>query len=605
MRLVFIYFDIMTAERMHIPDGYLSPATCAVLYGGAAPFWYVALARLKRVLHTQVVPRIALFSAFSFIVMMFNVPLPGGTTGHAIGVGIAAIVLGLWGSIVSISVALIIQAFLFGDGGITAIGANCFNMAIVGSLVAYAAYRLISGNAAVDSSRRVAAAGIAGYLAINAAALAAAIEFGIQPALFHDAGGAPLYAPYPLSVAIPAMMLGHLTIAGLAEAIVAAGIVGYLQRTNPSLLMSTAPERRPEKPLWIALATLLLLTPLGLWYGGAAWGEWSPEDFANAETRRQIAAASSNEAPPNAAPAGLARWTGFWHAPVPRYAPEFLKNASYGYLYSAMLGTGLIVVTFSAAGWVGRRALASHSNFAFAAGYAGQAESVAAERRALQGVDPRVKLAGFFAMIVAAVASRRLEPIVILFLGGVALGMASKVPIRTLVTRVWMPALLFSGAIAIPAIFLTAGGWRSATFLVARAETAATLSALLVLTTPWPHLLKSLRTFRVPVLLVMVLGMTYRYIFSILRTAVDMLESRKSRTVGQLTPAEQRRIMVASAGVLLGKSLQMSDEVHQAMLSRGFRGEVRLLDDFRLRLEDGCWAVAFLSFSGAMLWTGR
>src|SRR5258708_40360712 len=166
---------------MHIPDGYLSPATCAALYAGAAPFWYTSLHRLKRALNTQMIPLLSVFAAFSFIVMMFNLPLPGGTTGHAVGVGIAAIVLGLWGSILAISIALMIQALLFGDGGITAIGANCFNMAILGSLVAYGTYKVLSARTPLESPRRVMAGAIAGYVAINLSALAAAVELGIQP----------------------------------------------------------------------------------------------------------------------------------------------------------------------------------------------------------------------------------------------------------------------------------------------------------------------------------------------------------------------------------------------------------------------------------------
>src|SRR5215207_11493242 len=114
-------------------------------------------------------------------------------------------------------------------------------MAIMGSLVAYRVYRAIAGRAAISASRRVVAAAIAGYAAINVAALLAAIEFGIQPALFTDASGAPLYAPYPLSVAVPAMMLGHVTIAGLAELVVTGGVVAYLQRSDLSLLKLTAP----------------------------------------------------------------------------------------------------------------------------------------------------------------------------------------------------------------------------------------------------------------------------------------------------------------------------------------------------------------------------
>src|SRR5579884_4519146 len=140
---------------MHIPDGYLSPSTCAVLYGAAAPFWYAAFRRTARALETRMVPLLSVFSALSFIVMMFNLPLPGGTTGHAVGVAMAAIVLGPWGAILSLSMALVIQALLFGDGGITAIGANCFNMAIAGALVAWAVYRLACRGAPIGSTRRV------------------------------------------------------------------------------------------------------------------------------------------------------------------------------------------------------------------------------------------------------------------------------------------------------------------------------------------------------------------------------------------------------------------------------------------------------------------
>src|SRR5919205_1167101 len=104
---------------MHIPDGYLSPSTCVALYAAATPFWYVALQKVKRLMHTRLVPFLSVFAAFSFVVMMFNLPLPGGTTGHAVGMGIATIVLGPWASIIAISVALLIQAIFFGDGGIT------------------------------------------------------------------------------------------------------------------------------------------------------------------------------------------------------------------------------------------------------------------------------------------------------------------------------------------------------------------------------------------------------------------------------------------------------------------------------------------------------
>jgi cobalt/nickel transport system permease protein len=339
---------------MHIPDGYLSPATCAVMYAGSAPFWYVALRRVKRSLHTRLVPLVSLFAAFSFVVMMFNLPLPGGTTGHAVGVGLATVVLGPWASMLAISIALMIQAFFFGDGGITAIGANCFNMAIVGSLAAYGIYRVLAGRASISSPRRVIAAGLAGYGAINLSALCAAIEFGIQPMLYRDPTGAPLYCPYPLSISVPAMMIGHLTIAGLAELVVSAGVVAFLQRSDPSLLKATAgavdavEELRPRhsalRPLWVALGVLMTLTPLGILAAGAAWGEWVASDFANPALRREIASASLRQAPPVRAPAGLEKLSSLWTAPFARYAPPLVRSAAFGYLLSAMFGTGLVVL---------------------------------------------------------------------------------------------------------------------------------------------------------------------------------------------------------------------------------------------------------------------
>lgn len=348
---------------MHIPDGYLSPVTCAALYVLSAPFWAIALNRVKRLLNTRFVPLLSIFAAFSFVIMMFNIPLPGGTTGHAVGVGIAAIVLGPWGSMLAISVALLIQALFFGDGGITAFGANCFNMAIIGSLTASAVYRVIGRGATIASTRRVVAAALAGYAAINAAAFCASIEFGIQPMFFHAANGAPLYAPYPLGIAIPAMMIGHLTFAGLAELITAGGVVAYLQRSNPSLLKLTAPDAPGEslaeksgwgstRPLWIGLAALMILTPLGLLAAGTAWGEWGAHDFADPQAREEIAAASNNQSPPAAPPEGLARLAEIWTAPMPDYAPPFMTSQSFGYIMSAMFGTGLILLFFLLIGWI-------------------------------------------------------------------------------------------------------------------------------------------------------------------------------------------------------------------------------------------------------------
>lgn len=334
---------------MHIPDGYLSPETCAAAYALAVPLWAVAFRRVRRLLHTRTVPLLAVFSAFSFVLMMFNLPLPGGTSGHAVGMAVAAIVLGPWAAVVAVSVALLIQAVFFGDGGITTYAANCLNMAMAGVFVASWTNTLIAGKSAPESPRRVVAAAVAGYLSINTAALLTAFEFGVQPMLFHDASGTPLYAPYPLPVALPAMMVGHVSIAGFAELAITGGLVAWLQRSQPELLSPAEDAGRRSRSLWAWLAGLMLATPLGLLAAGTAWGEWSADDFASAAGRLEILQSSGGMPPPEAVPAGLERLASLWQAPIPDYAPAFLHSMPVGYVLSAVFGVGLILAFFLAA----------------------------------------------------------------------------------------------------------------------------------------------------------------------------------------------------------------------------------------------------------------
>jgi cobalt/nickel transport system permease protein len=226
---------------MHIPDGYLGPPTYLAAYAACAPLWGVAARRLRERLSARRAPLLAISAAFSFLVMMFNVPLPGGTTGHAVGGVLIAIAVGPWGAMLSITIALVIQALLFGDGGITSIGANCLNIAFVMPFTGYAAYRLLSGLLASEKGKAV-AAGIGGWVGLNAAALTTALMLGIQPLLHTGADGRALYAPYPLSVAIPAMMLGHLTLAGTVEGLITGLTVYFLRRSQSAWVFQSAAE---------------------------------------------------------------------------------------------------------------------------------------------------------------------------------------------------------------------------------------------------------------------------------------------------------------------------------------------------------------------------
>jgi len=225
---------------MHIPDGTLSPATFGAAYAVMVPVWVVAGRKLKKTLTARTVPLLAIGAAFSFVIMMFNVPIPFGSTGHATGAPLIAILLGPGAAVVAVSVVLAVQALLFQDGGITALAANCLNMAVIMPFVSYAIYRLAARGSDAKSARRMIAAGVAGYVGLSVAAVTAGIMFGLQPLIAHGADGRPLYFAYGLKVAVPAMAGEHLLVFGFVEAAVTAGALAYLARTEPALVVGVS-----------------------------------------------------------------------------------------------------------------------------------------------------------------------------------------------------------------------------------------------------------------------------------------------------------------------------------------------------------------------------
>ncbi|HXH48098.1 MAG TPA: cobalt ECF transporter T component CbiQ [Terriglobia bacterium] len=260
------------------------------------------------------------------------------------------------------------------------------------------------------------------------------------------------------------------------------------------------------------------------------------------------------------------------------------------------------------------------SSFVDALEHAFYAEQIARVDGLLQRLDPRVKLLGILGLVVPAAAARSFAVIAGLLAVAVVLAALSRVSFGVLLKRVWSAVLLFTGVIALPAPFVTPGrvvyhlpvlewsvtaqGLASAGYLVLRVETAATLCVLLVLTTPWNHVLKALRVFHVPAVLVTILGMTYRYLFLVLQSAHDMFESRRSRMIGEMTGRERRRVAASSAGVLMSKTFDLSNEVYLAMQSRGYRGDVSTLDEFQVRSFDLAMLGAFAAVSISALWLG-
>jgi cobalt/nickel transport system permease protein len=256
------------------------------------------------------------------------------------------------------------------------------------------------------------------------------------------------------------------------------------------------------------------------------------------------------------------------------------------------------------------------------------AEEIARQPGLLQSLDPRAKLIGVLALLIAISASQTLWVILVLYLLTLPMAYASHVPMGFFLKRVWVLMPFFTGIVALPALFspfspgtplitlidsatpkiflaITQPGVITAAFLLLRVGASVSLAVLLVLTTRWAMLLKAMRILRVPQAFVLILGMTYRYIYVLLHAANNMFLARQSRVVGRVSGAEQRRWLTASMGVLLSKSYTLSDEVYLAMQSRGFRGEARVMEAITWHARDWAWLGVFIAVALGALWLGR
>ncbi len=206
---------------MHIPDGFLTLNTWA-------PTWLVSiggigycLKRTSQMLKDKMIPLMGVMAAFIFAVQMLNFPVIGGTSGHLLGGVLAAVLLGPYAGAIVIATVLVVQCFIFQDGGLTALGANIFNMAFIGAMGGYFVYNIIRkilGN----KKGIIIAAGIAAWLSVVVASGVCAIELAIS-------------GTSPLKIALPAMVAVHMLI-GIGEAIITCLVVGFILKTRPDLI---------------------------------------------------------------------------------------------------------------------------------------------------------------------------------------------------------------------------------------------------------------------------------------------------------------------------------------------------------------------------------
>ena len=617
---------------MHVPDSAVSPATSAVFGTAMMPVWYAAGRRLRSTLASRRVPLLALGAAFSFTLMMFNLPVPGGTTVHTTGAVLLAIVLGPWAALLAVTVTLVIQALFFADGGVLALGLDCFTMAFAMPFAGWAVYRLAAAGTRPESPRRAFAAGLGAWAGLNVAALITALALGVQPLLYRGADGHAFYFPFGLAVTLPAMLIPHLTVAGVAEGIFTVVALRSLQAARipladaPGAASTDTPAGRLE---WVlaALGALIALTPLGLLASGSAWGEWSLAELARRAGYLPHALAAAE------AKGGMGL----------HLLPDYLADRGpLAYLVAGLIGVavvallalvlGRVLARGGAAGaflpggepraerpaadagslpeWLRspadsgahdeastrrgparrRRDLAAKTLGDLAEGLRGLlvAERLARRDGLLQRLDPRVKTVSLVAFVVLACLQRELGPVLALLAVVALLAALSRVPARVLFGRVGLAVGLVVSTISLPAalnvvtpgtplmvlwrtplVAVTGPGLALVALFVLRAVAAAAFGTLLALTTPWGDLLHGLRTLRAPRLFVNVLGMTWRYFAVLLQAAAEMFTARRSRAVGPAPPGLERRFLGGAAAALFGRTLALAEEVHLAMLARG------------------------------------
>jgi cobalt/nickel transport system permease protein len=248
------------------------------------------------------------------------------------------------------------------------------------------------------------------------------------------------------------------------------------------------------------------------------------------------------------------------------------------------------------------------------------AEEISSRAGLFQSLDPRVKVIVTLALIVATSLSHNLAAIAAIYVAALALAILSKIPAGFFVGRVWLALPFFTGLIVLPALFITPGppllrlplglvvtatGLTTVLFLLMRVSTSVSLTLLLILTTPWNAVLSGLSVMHVPDVVILILGMTYRYIYLLLHITNDMFLSRKSRMVGRLSGADERKLLAATAATLLDRSLDLSSEVYLAMQSRGYRGPVVTLKPFKMRVRDWAWGAALVAVAVAVSVVGR
>ncbi len=258
---------------MHIPDGYISPKVFVPFYLLFIPLVVKGFKKMRHKMDEQVLPLLSSLTALSFIIMMFNVPVPGGTSGHALGAALIAILFGPWAGFLSVSLVLLLQALLFGDGGITTYAINAMAMGYVASFSGYYTWKVLKDKVPDNISYF-----FSGWVSIVLASAVVAVVLGVEPLIAKNPQGVPVYFPYGFKITFPAVVGSTILVFGIIEGLFTAFGVSYFRRY---LSVENVGQHIPEGKrtsdvllFFFVVVLILLLVPLGLITESPAWGEW-------------------------------------------------------------------------------------------------------------------------------------------------------------------------------------------------------------------------------------------------------------------------------------------------------------------------------------------
>jgi cobalt/nickel transport system permease protein len=296
---------------MHIPDGFLSLTVSIVCWIITIMTLGIAISKTNKSLGERQIPLMGVMAAFIFAAQMINFPVAGGTSGHLLGGALAAILLGPWAAMIVMTAVIAVQALLFQDGGLLVMGANILNMGLLTVTVGYGLYRSVSNR---SNPVKLAAAGIAAWLAVMTAALITSFELWLS-------------GTSQLQVVIPAMLGVH-TLIGLGEAFITVSALTFILKTRPDLLGRESESVKAGRA-WVIPGMLIALGVVLL----------SPLASMNPDGLNRVAM-----------DLGFINTTQFHFGPLAGYKVPFFESLSLGKILAGLIGVAVVAAIISLIG---------------------------------------------------------------------------------------------------------------------------------------------------------------------------------------------------------------------------------------------------------------